>query len=94
MSDTLESLFNNLADAPYNIISEVWAEYNCVAWAAGETYRKWWPIDPPFAYWPESTSREETLDSFILAFKTLGYEPCDDDKLETGYEKVAIYVDS
>jgi hypothetical protein len=27
------------------------------------------------------------------AFRTLGYEPCEDDQLEPGFEKVALYGD-
>jgi hypothetical protein len=37
--------------------------------------------------------RDETLQSFVLAFNTLGYTSCDDGKLEHGFEKVAIYAD-
>jgi hypothetical protein len=29
----------------------------------------------------------------VLAFKTLGYEPCGNAKFSFGYEKVAIYAD-
>lgn len=28
---------------------------------------------------------------FVSAFRTLGYEPCDNGNLEDGFEKVAIY---
>ncbi len=31
------------------------------------------------------------VSAFVIAFRTLGYELCDDGVLEEGYEKVAIY---
>jgi len=37
--------------------------------------------------------REETVESFILAFKELGYEPTENRELEANYEKVALYAD-
>ncbi len=92
MSARLESLFSNLKQVQYRITSEESRRYNCVAFAAGETetHRWWWPIG---AYWPEQAPRHETIESFILAFKTLGFLPCDDGTLEHSFEKVAIYAD-
>ncbi|MBI4027853.1 MAG: hypothetical protein HY360_22905 [Verrucomicrobia bacterium] len=66
--------------------------YNCIAWAAGETHRRWWPDQMKTGYWPKGIPRESTLAAFVQAFGTLGYEPCDKPKLEAGFEKVAIYV--
>lgn len=65
--------------------------YNCIAFAAGDKSQKWWPNDAPGAYWP--ITREESLDNFVQAFATLGYEACESFDLEDGYEKVAIYAD-
>jgi hypothetical protein len=67
-------------------------KYNCVAWAAGETRRKWWPDRRNIGYWPSGVIREETLEAFILAFISLGYSPCGDGEYEIGFEKVAIFV--
>ena len=36
--------------------------------------------------------REPTVDAFIAAFQTLGYEPCADGAAEPGCEKIAIYT--
>jgi hypothetical protein len=44
-------------------------------------------------YWPENVPRDESVRAFIAAFGTLGYVSCEDDTLENGFEKVAIYVD-
>ncbi len=90
-SPLLESLFQHLPDGRYQITSPQTLNYNCIAWAASETNRKWWPIG---AHWPQNIPREETVAAFILAFATRNYEPCDNGTLEDGYEKVVIYVDS
>jgi hypothetical protein len=44
-------------------------------------------------YWPEGALLEETLAAYIQAYQTLGYEICDADLLETGYQKIALYID-
>ncbi len=33
-----------------------------------------------------------TLEAFVQAFRTLGYEPCGDGELQEGLEKVALYT--
>jgi hypothetical protein len=66
-------------------------EYNCIAWAAGEVDRWWWPDSMGQHYWPPSAPRQETLDAFVAAFSTLGYQVCSDATIESGFEKVAIY---
>ena len=81
--------FNNLRNMVFSVESDPTINYNCVAWAAGETHRRWWPFS---AYWPRGITREETLQSFIDAFRTLGYEPCESGDLEDRFEKVAIYA--
>jgi hypothetical protein len=66
-----------------------------VAWAAGDTLRWWWPDDsntPGGSYWPPGVPLQETLEAFRAAFATLGYALCDDDRLEAGYEKVALFA--
>lgn len=37
---------------------------------------------------------QESLDSFRAIFEAAGYQPCDSQELEPGFEKVAIYVDA
>src|SRR5947209_19920089 len=69
--------------------------YNCVAYAAGDTRRFWWPGDyPPRSrdYWPLGVPNEPTMEAFIQAFATIGYAPCGSGEFEPGYEKVAIYA--
>ena len=66
--------------------------YNCIAWAAGETRRKWWPDPANIGYWPKGAPRKETLDAFVLAYKTLGYSVCEDGSLEPGFQKIALFT--
>jgi hypothetical protein len=72
--------------------SEPSEDYNCIAWAANEDFRVWWPDVRRIGYWPEDVAREETLDAFIAAYATLGYERCADGELENGFEKVVLYM--
>lgn len=68
-------------------------QYNCIAWAAGECHRPWWPGGAPEVYWPPNLPQDETLENFIDAFRQLGYEVCVGAHHECRFEKVAIYVD-
>ncbi|MBI1742619.1 hypothetical protein HYR54_06070 [Candidatus Acetothermia bacterium] len=83
------SEFPQLQNAQWKVASEESHYYNCVAYAAGETHRWWWPTR---AYWPDGIRRQTTVESFIQAFRTLRYIPCENASLEEGYEKVAIYA--
>jgi hypothetical protein len=93
VSDDLESVFPQLSRSAYSITSSSTPEYNCIAWAAGDTERWWWPVAGSFTYWPPNIPLQVSLDAFIKAFGTLGFIPCDDPDMEQGYEKVALYVD-
>ena len=84
--------FPNLVRSEYQVKSEETPEYNCIAWAAGDTSRWWWPVSP--YYWPTEVSMEESLESFQIVFESIGYDECASDELEHGFEKVAIYVDT
>ncbi|MBI4527518.1 MAG: hypothetical protein HY695_27295 [Deltaproteobacteria bacterium] len=78
----------------YQISSPRTGDYNCIAWAALENDRWWWPDQHGIAYWPEAAPREETLDAFVCTFESLGYESCNNSVLESGFEKIAIFTDS
>lgn len=90
----LELKWPNLSGTDYRVTSPKSQEYNCFAYAAGETDR-WWQATPgDFFYWPDGVPQEETLAAYIQAYQTLGYKVCDRDDLEPGFEKIALYVDS
>jgi hypothetical protein len=86
--------FPSLNAGNHRITSDRSESYNCIAWAAGDETRWWWPDDQDdfgISHWPEGVPRAEELDAFVAAFATLGYGVCEDGSLETGFEKVAIY---
>jgi len=91
MKKDIQKIFPNLNDT-FEITSPVDNEYNCIAWAAGDTERWWWPDLEYTSYWPPNIERKETLISFIEAFKALGYEVTDSPEQKNGYEKIAIYT--
>lgn len=66
--------------------------YNCIAWAAGDTTRFWWPDEWGQSFWPPGVPREETMAAFVLAYETEGYKSCLDGTLENRREKIAIYT--
>ena len=72
------------------VTSEKTSRYNCVAWAAGDADRWWWPS--PDYFWPEGLPLAATVKNFGAAFGLLGYEESDNADAEDGVEKVAIYV--
>ena len=78
----------------YEVTSPESLQYNCVAWAANDVNKWWWPMPPGTSYWPEGVPRQVTLEAFIQAFNTLGYQSCEDAQHELGFEKVAIFVDN
>lgn len=72
--------------------------YNCIAYAADDLQRKWWPDSfPPGSrdYWPLPVNNppDERIEIFLEGFATLGYLPCEDGKFVPGFEKVAFYAD-
>ena len=90
---SLEELFPGLRPGTYLITSPVDEDYNCIAWAAGDAGRWWWPDAADLTYWPPGLPREESLDAFRAAFATLGYGPCGPDDAEPGFERVAVFCD-
>jgi len=87
-----EALFPDLTRTGYRVTSPSDAVYNCVAWAAGLTDSWWWPDPDGFDYWPTGIDRDRTVPAFTAALSTVGYSPCGDGLLETGWEKAAIYA--
>jgi hypothetical protein len=80
----------NLTPDTCEVTSPATPQYNCIAWAAKDALRNWWPDDQDIGFWP-ITRREESIDAFIEAYRTLGYEPCIGGLLEEGIEKIAIF---
>ena len=91
MSD-FKTCFPLLDDSNHRLTSPSTSDYNCIAWAAEEDDRWWWPSPIGLGYWPPSVPRVESCDAFLRAFETLGYVQCDNSELEDGFVKVALYV--
>jgi hypothetical protein len=72
--------------------SNISRQYNCFAWAASESSRRWEPDQWFLYYWPDGVPREYTTDAFIAAFQTVGYQVCNSGDLEDNTEKIAIYT--
>ena len=96
----VERAFPGLVGTGYELTSPIDPGYNCIAWAAGDSGAFWWPAKsvgiPGMKlggyYWPPGIPNEETLAAFVDAFRAQGYGPCGDGSLQSGYEKIAIYV--
>lgn len=82
----------NLAVDDYIITSPSDRRYNCIAWAAGNNSRWWWPDPLNIGSWPRGIPRQHTIAAFVQAYGTLGYGPCNDGSYEAGVEKVALYA--
>jgi hypothetical protein len=82
--------FPELKLGEFEVTSPRTPAYNCIAWAAGDDKRWWWP-DSHY-YWPDGIPRKRSLDVFIEVFRQLGYAPCQNTLLEPEKEKVAIFI--
>ncbi len=89
--DEILSAFPALNPEKLAITSPATPLYNCIAWAGGDTYRKWWPDVTRIGYWPKGVPRIETITAFQMAFETLGFVLCASDRLEDGQEKIAFF---
>lgn len=84
--------FPSLVVGTYDKTSPKDPDYNCIAWAAGESHRHWWPQQPLTAHWPSAARDAETIDAFVEAFVSLGYRTCASGDFEEGVEKIALFA--
>jgi hypothetical protein len=92
MVNGLEEIFPGLVSAGYTVTSPRSKSYNCIAWAAGDLGKWWWPTPADDVFWPLGASRTETLVAFREAFASIGYVKCSGQELEPGFEKIAIFA--
>jgi hypothetical protein len=90
LKSELEAAFPGLRSSPYELTSPADEAYNCLAWAAQVTNLRWWPS--PDGYWPRSAPREPTVEGACAAYATQGYTTTTTERLEKGWEKVAVFV--
>jgi hypothetical protein len=86
-----ESEFQNLYAAGYDKRSHRDKHYNCIAYAAGDL-RRWW--DHVSGYWPDGVAGGDEIEFLIKAFAAVGFEGCDSQFPEFGYEKIALFEDA
>jgi hypothetical protein len=94
MVKEIEDYLPSLQGSGYQVTSPKDEAYNCIAWAAQETQRWWWPSPSGEAFWTEDVPREESVPSFEQALGTLGYEVCLSEEMEEGFEKIALFADA
>jgi len=89
--DKLKQWLPKLMDGNPKRMSPCTKRYNCLAWAAGCARKKWAPNGRN--YWPNGIPPNWNIDTIVRIFgEVLGYERCDSEELEPGWEKVAIYA--
>lgn len=76
----------------HNVTSDDDAKYNCIAFAAGFTDRRMWPIFHPDFWWPRNVPCVETVSAFVTLFESHGYVICSDGSYEIGKEKIGIWT--
>lgn len=80
--------FPNLTNTNHRITSPATTDYNCIAWATGDT-TQWWE---PGIYWPKPhQDGEYGIGILVELYAHLGYETCDNEALEPGFIKIALY---
>jgi hypothetical protein len=84
--------FPRITKKNHSVESDQNRRYNCIAYAAGVTHIKWWPIFHPDAFWPKDAPHSDGPSAFVKAFETLGYSLCENGKYEEGKEKIAFYA--
>lgn len=86
----LKQLFPDLYSYFWERHSNTSRIYNCIAYAVGDTHNWWWPSSR--GYWPQGLLRAQTVAAYTGAFKTRGFEPCANGTLETGFDKIVLYM--
>ena len=94
--EKLKSIFPGLeTDTHFSIQSPETPEYNCIAWAMGFDDR-WVDHSSDFdisrkKWWPDGVARDFKPETLIEAFRQLRFVECEDDCIEEGFDKVALY---
>lgn len=91
-TNELEAKWPKLRPGNYAIKSRATARYNCMAFANGDD-RHWWQsgLHGGRHYWPPNVG--DTLEAWVEIFTRQGYELTSSRDVESGFEKIAIYLD-
>jgi hypothetical protein len=90
----IERHFPNLRQSNWKETSRATSRYNCIAWAASSPTHWWEPSGRNEHHWPDSVTKEYTVQSYLQAFATEGYSICDNADPGPDFQKIALYVDS
>lgn len=90
----LESVFPGLSLTAHSRTSDSSPDYNCLAWAIGETHRWWESYNLPGYHWPNGIKGDGSVKSVIKALRLSGFVRCKDGTIEEQFEKLAIYGES
>jgi hypothetical protein len=89
---TLKAHYPNLND-DFVLHSRPTDSYNCIAFAVRENNQWWCPFARyPRGFWPPTAKKDMTVSAYVAALGWKKFVQCDDDKMEDGYEKIALYV--
>ncbi len=91
MFNEMEGLLPNLAGSGYEVTAETTGEFNCIAWDLGITAQRW-DCDSPASYWSPSLPRNQEVRTIMRLFADEGFRLCENDLLEPGFDKIAIYA--
>ena len=90
----LEDRLPGLEGADYRITSPQDTDYNCVGWALSDDERWWSPVVGFGSFWPAQIPRALDIGTFIDLFELQGFERCETEDVEAGFEKIALFAES
>ena len=82
--------FPALGTSQFHITSPITPNYNCIAWAANDQTRWWWPDSNYQRYWPCCAPRDTTLQAFLKAFQSLGYQQIKEEDIDSYIDVIAF----
>jgi hypothetical protein len=83
--------FPRLTAQNHRVTSPATADYNCIAWCAGNT-EHWWQ---PGVFWPVTLTGDDFgVGALEAAFVALGFADSPDGVAEPGFEKIALFGSS
>ena len=88
----IHPLFPNITETNCSPTSTKSSAYNCIAWACGKD-EAWFEPDASNEYFWPIDDRSYTVAAYIKLFSSIGYNNCADSSLETGFLKIALYID-
>ena len=78
-------------DQNFEILSAPSHKYNCIAWAM-HCDDRWADVESaPGHWWPDDVATDLAPQSLVDAFFAVGFEVADNDMVEEGYDKVALF---